>query len=159
MGYLASCGFDFIVLIITLAKVWQLSGNSFPYLGDPEHRISAFVLWQTIAYFFPVFCANFSAILLSLVPHDFATRSVPVGYTFAVSSVAAARMVFQMRESLGVGRVARLAPLSRPNSEAPSKASEGVPLTPATLNGGWRLDGAAVQQPDKTFSPNVYASA
>lgn len=103
VSYISSCVFDFIVLSITIYKVWSTSGKKLEHLFRPptEQRTSALLLWQSIAYFFPVFCANFSGAIISLAAADSATRSVSISYTFAVSSVAASRMVFHMRDHLG----------------------------------------------------------
>lgn len=139
MGYVASCGFDFLVVLITLYKVWSLTDHHIPTLGDNQHRISAYVFWQTLAYFFPVFCANFSAVLMSLIPRDFATRSIPVSYTFAVSSIAAARLVFHMRDCLSGGHVAELSHGSSAGIPR-TKVRDEIPLARVATHKAWNSE-------------------
>lgn len=92
--------FDTIILAITIWKL--LVARSTPSIIRPsqDHRTSNFVLLQTLAYFLPVFCANASGTVITLVASNGPTRILPINYTFAISSVAASRMVFTMHEFL-----------------------------------------------------------
>lgn len=100
--------FDTIILAITIWKLLVARSTPSIIRSGQDHRTSNFVLLQTLAYFLPVFCANASGTVVTLVATNGATRILPINYTFAISSVAAARMVFTMHEFLGREDEARI---------------------------------------------------
>lgn len=84
------------------------------------------LVWQSVLYFFPVFITNLSGAILNLAASNPAVRAIATSYTFAISSVCAARLVFKMQDSFRAG--------GDPSKSSHSNGDPTLPTTTTSLS-------------------------